>query len=163
MDQSNYGTFDNQIYHFEVSKNTITKCTVSIGIFKQKIIFFLVLGMIPFECGLHSVPVVHIFTESIGIRTLLSLSLSFVLSLSLSLSLTTCVGYLILISNCVYSTIYSPHIPGVFASTSGDHTLKVWSLSGRDLLINSSQSDFFLLISKFQESTICHSSFCFYV
>nr|KAF6462726.1 peroxisomal biogenesis factor 7 [Molossus molossus] len=26
----------------------------------------------------------------------------------------------------IYSTIWSPHIPGCFASTSGDHTLRIW-------------------------------------
>ena len=31
---------------------------------------------------------------------------------------------------CVYSTVYSPHFPTLFASASGDHTLKVWDLRG---------------------------------
>uniref|UniRef100_A0A667YK41 Peroxin-7 n=1 Tax=Myripristis murdjan TaxID=586833 RepID=A0A667YK41_9TELE len=43
---------------------------------------------------------------------------------SLSKSLTTLRGH----EGVIYSTIWSPHIPGCFASASGDGTLRVWDV-----------------------------------
>uniref|UniRef100_A0A3B4ZGV8 Peroxin-7 n=1 Tax=Stegastes partitus TaxID=144197 RepID=A0A3B4ZGV8_9TELE len=45
---------------------------------------------------------------------------------TLSRSLTTLRGH----EGVVYSTIWSPHIPGCFASASGDGTLRVWDVKG---------------------------------
>ncbi|XP_073431991.1 peroxisomal biogenesis factor 7 isoform X2 [Dendrobates tinctorius] len=43
---------------------------------------------------------------------------------SVGKSLCTFVGH----ENIVYSTIWSPHIPGCFASASGDQTLRIWDV-----------------------------------
>ncbi|XP_056674848.1 peroxisomal biogenesis factor 7 isoform X2 [Monodelphis domestica] len=43
----------------------------------------------------------------------------------------------------IYSTIWSPHIPGCFASTSGDQTLRVWDVktSGVKIVIPAHQAE----------------------
>uniref|UniRef100_A0AAZ1WWC6 Peroxin-7 n=1 Tax=Oreochromis aureus TaxID=47969 RepID=A0AAZ1WWC6_OREAU len=45
---------------------------------------------------------------------------------ALSPSLTTLRGH----EGVIYSTIWSPHIPGCFASASGDGTLRIWDVKG---------------------------------
>ncbi|XP_069786562.1 peroxisomal targeting signal 2 receptor-like [Narcine bancroftii] len=43
----------------------------------------------------------------------------------------------------IYSTIWSPHIPGCFASASGDHTLRIWDIKtgGSRIIIPAHQAE----------------------
>ncbi len=141
MDQLNCGILEQLIsLRSAVLKSTTTKFMLLIGIYKcvtdmsiiispyqpisiantayrPKTISCQARGMTAFVCGHHS--------SLAPCRPIASIGES-IARHSISSRILTCCA----LSYCVYSTVYSPHFPTLFASASGDHTLKVWDLRG---------------------------------